>query len=109
MTAQATDAYSNNVTGTWSLTLSSSDPAVSFIPSSVLTNSSGQGTFTATLNTTGLQTITVNSSGHTGSATFNVNKDLGSGVGPLTPRGDDVVKAVEDAMPNKMPKTWKKR
>ena len=74
VTAQATDAYGNNVTGVMTLTLSSSDPAVNFIPStSVLTNSSGQGTFTAILNTTGPQTITVNSSGHTGSATFNVN------------------------------------
>ncbi len=75
VTAQATDAYGNNVpAGVLSLTLTSSDPAVTFIPSnSVLTNSSGQGTFTAVLNTTGPQTITVNSSSYTGSAVFNVN------------------------------------
>ena len=74
VTAQATDAYSNYVTGTWSLAFSSGDPAVNFIPSTpVFTNALGQGIVTAILNTTGPQTITVNSSGHTGDAVVNVN------------------------------------
>jgi hypothetical protein len=73
VTAQAADAYGNNVMGSYSLTFTSSDPGVTFSPPAGVTNSSGQGTFSATLNTTGTQGITVTGGGHSGFATFNVN------------------------------------
>ena len=75
MQAQAADANSNNVTGSYSIQLTTSDGAASFIPSAgpILTNSGGQASWTVIFGTTGSQGVTATGAGRTGVFVFTVN------------------------------------